>query len=436
MRIVSLIGVGLLLAWVAPGLFWQILAGSVAAGWVFFAFRYTTAFCVGWMLIASCSLEMTLNDLVGPEAFQPTIALVKAAAIALAVIGALRWGVRGDPWNPAWAFAIMAAVGVSHGLYPGLTMAESLRSLIGSVAPFAFCFVRTPASWANAVIRCARWCAIVAVTGGLLLALAGVRPLFTESGGLRLTGLGHPAFLATVCLAAVYAGLIQFYRTGRPSEVPLLGVNLLILVLTGARAPLFFAVMVTGLTLAFVSSPQLPPRWRLLLLLGAGASLPVLLGLVLAGGLGEIRLFALLGSDAANLSGRDTLWAAFEAVTDGSPWVGWGIGAGNVIIAADSPVAKLLHTWAAHNEYLRIQVEGGQLGRALLVGMFAGWVWQRSRWLPIADRRIVRLVFVAFAGHAFTDNLLISTPACVLLTFAAAVFCRVESALPDGASQA
>ena len=68
--------------------------------------------------------------------------------------------------------------------------------------------------------------------------------------------------------------------------------------------------------------------------------------------------------------------------------------------------------------------------------MFVGWVWQRSRWLPIPDRRIVRLVFVAFAGHAFTDNLLISTPACVLLTFAAAVFCRVESALPDGASQA
>jgi O-antigen ligase len=436
MRFFALALPGLLLAWVAPGLFWQALATLVAAGLLFLAFAHTTVFCVAWLLVAGCSLEMTMTDLAGPEAFQPTIALIKAAEIGLAIVCALRWGVRADPWNPAWAFGIMAVAGISHGLYPGLTVADSLRSLIGSVAPFAFCFARTPRNWADAVMRAVRWCPIVAVAGGLLLATIGMRPLFIESGGLRLTGLGHPAFLASVCLAGVYAGLIQLYRTGRPSELPLLGLNLAILVLTGARAPLFYAAAVTGLTLCFVASPAVPVRWRLLLLLSAGVTATLLLILTIAGDLGSVRLFAVLGTDLSNLSGREYLWAAFEAVTGDSPWVGWGIGAGNVIIPPESPVAKLLHTWAAHNEYLRIEVEGGMLGRALLIAMFAVWVWQRSQELPEAERRILRLMFVAFAGHAFTDNVLISTPSCVLFALVAAVFSRTESCLPNAVAQA
>jgi O-antigen ligase len=423
MRLIGLSAAcGLGLAWTSPFLFAQAVVLAVAAGLAFLALRHTTLFCVLWLLIAGCSLEMTANDMIGPEAFQPVIAAIKAAQIGLAILCALKWGADGDPWNPSWAFAIMAASGIVHGLYPGLPLGESLRSLIGSVAPFAFCFVRLPNDWADAMIRTARWCAIVAVAGGVILAALGIRPLFTESGGMRLTGLGHPAFLATVCMASVYAGLIRFYRTGRRAEMPLLAVNLTILLLTGARAPMAFATMVTGLTLICVSTPAVPTRWRVYLLAGAGALATILAIFLLAGDLGDIRLFNLLSTDATNLSGRDILWEAFASVTRDSPWVGWGIGAGNVVIPPESPVAKLLHTWAAHNEYLRIEVEGGQLGRLLLIVMFAGWVWMRSRALPVPTRRIIRLVFLAFAGHAFTDNLLISTPACVLMTFAAAVF--------------
>ena len=36
----------------------------------------------------------------------------------------------------------------------------------------------------------------------------------------------------------------------------------------------------------------------------------------------------------------------------------------------------------------------------------------------------MRLVFIAFAAHAYTDNVLISTTACVFFTFATAVFAR------------
>ncbi len=440
MRFLALVPLGLACAWIAPGLLWQAIACLIAGGVLFLAFQHTTAFCVAWLLAAGCSLEMTMTDLVGPEAFQPTIAAIKAAQIGLALLGVLRWGGRADPWNPAWAFAIMAAIGIVHGLYPGLTVGDSLRSLVGSVAPFAFCFVRAPADWSDAMVRAVRWCPAVAVAGGLLLAGLGLRPLFVESGGLRLTGLGHPAFLASVCLAGVYAGLLQLYRTGRPAEMLLLACNLIFLVLTGARAPLFYAIAVSGATLCGVASPLVPVRWRALLLLSAAGAASLLLVLTLAGDLGSIRLFALLGTDLSNLSGREYLWAAFQAVTGDSPWVGWGIGAGNAIVPPDSPVAKLLHTWAAHNEYLRIEVEGGMLGRALLIAMFAIWVGRHSAALPMAERRIVRFIFLAFAGHAFTDNVLISTPSCLLFALTAAVFSRGaavgESRLPEAASRA
>jgi hypothetical protein len=36
----------------------------------------------------------------------------------------------------------------------------------------------------------------------------------------------------------------------------------------------------------------------------------------------------------------------------------------------------------------------------------------------------MRLAFAAYAAHAITDNLLISTPACVMFAFVTAVFAR------------
>jgi hypothetical protein len=52
--------------------------------------------------------------------------------------------------------------------------------------------------------------------------------------------------------------------------------------------------------------------------------------------------------------------------------------------------------------------------------------------LALAERRIMRLVFLAAAVHALTDNLLISTPACVLFAFATAVFVRGNGRGGDG----
>jgi O-antigen ligase len=405
-----------------PPLFGLLLAASVAGGIAFLALRFPTGFCVAWLFVAGMSLEMTFNDLIGEEAYQPTIAAIKGIEIGLGFLCAVRFGPKFDPLCPAWAFLAMLAAGLVHGLYPGLTAADSVRSTIGSTVPFVFCFCRVPDDWVAAMIRAAKWCPLVAVAGGASLAVAGIRPLFIDSGGARLAGLGHPAFLAGVCLPAIYACLLQLYREGRRGDLLLLMANGVILVLTGARAPLAYAVLVTGFSLISIRSSVFAARDRLLLVLGALALMPVLV--LLAGDLEDVRLFKVVLTETANLSGRDMLWPNFENVAAQSPWFGWGAGAGNAVIQPDDRIVQILHTRAAHNEYLRIRVEGGVLGEALLIALFAGWVTVHTRELPRSDRWIMRLVFLAFACHAATDNVLISTPACVLFAFATAVFAR------------
>lgn len=417
---VALLAAGLGCGLLAPQLFWLLLAACVLAGVGFLAFRFPTQFCIAWLLVTGMSLEMAFADWVGDAAYQPVIAVIKAIGIGLGCVCILRFGPRLDLLCPAWGFLAMLMTGLVHGLYPGLNAADSLRSAVGSVAPFVFCFCRAPRSWTEAIIRTTKWCPVVAVAACLPLAVAGLRPLFVDSGGARLAGLGHPAFLANVCLPAIYACLIQLYREGRRGDLLLLIANGLILVLTGARAPLFYAVAVCGVSLCSIRSHVFAAHDRTVLVLSALAVVPLLV--LFGAAFADVRLFNVVLNEAGNLSGRDLLWPEFEAAASRSLCFGWGIGAGNVVIPPDSAIVQQMHTWAAHNEYLRIAVEGGLLGRALLIGLFAAWVFFRSRALPPPERRIMRLAFIAYACHAGTDNVLISTPACVMFAFTAAVF--------------
>jgi hypothetical protein len=425
----GLLLLALVCAVAAPWAFWGLVAVVAACGVAVLAFRCNPACCAVWLVVTAASLEMTAADMIGPQAFFPVIAIAKGAGIALAAVAVLRYGARPDVFNPAFAWVAMFVAGLAHGLWPGLTAADSLRSLIGSVAPFVFGFCRLPRRWAQTMIRATVLAPLISVAAGVMLDAAGIRPLFINSGGLRLAGLGHPAFLAGICQTAVYAALIELYRTGRRRDAALLGANLLLLLLTGARAPLTLALAVVGLSLVLVRSPALPARYRWLAILSGAAVVPLavvlLLGL-LPNDLANVRAFQVLTENLGNLSGRQLLWPSFEQAAATSWWVGWGVGAGNVILPPGSEVARVLQTRAAHNEYLRVAVEGGEIGRALLVVLLVAWVRQRTAPLCGSDRAIMRLVFVAFAVHALTDNLLISTPACVFFAFAVAVFVRGE----------
>ena len=411
-------------AGLAPAWFWVPLGIVAIAATGILAFRHLVAVCVAWLLVAGATLEMALADIVGPGAYQSTIAAVKATELGLALLCVLRYGFYADVFNPALAFLAMFVAGLAHGLHPELTPADSLRSLLGSVAPFAFAFSRLSPGWGSAMVRATAWIPLLSAAGGAALDLGGLRPVFVDSFGQRLAGLGHPAFLAGFCLAAIYACLIDLYRDGRFRWLLLLAANFLILVLPGARAPLACALAVTGRTFGFVRSDAFPRRYRVLTLLLAGCLLPLLVAL--ARDLPMVRLFNVLNGEAGNLSGRELLWPPFEQAAAASPWFGWGVGAGNVIIPQDSELAQMIRNWAAHNEYLRMSVEGGQLGRTLLIVLFLFWVAGHTRRLCRTDRVIMRLAFLAFAVHAYTDNVLIATTACVFFTFATGVFAREQ----------
>ena len=61
-----------------------------------------------------------------------------------------------------------------------------------------------------------------------------------------------------------------------------------------------------------------------------------------------IRIVDLLQlGQAGNLSNRNLIWPYFEAAIAASPWFGWGVGAGKVVVPTSHGIAALIGTNAA-----------------------------------------------------------------------------------------
>jgi len=396
------------------------LAGLLCLGG--FAAWFPVAATVVWILLLETSPDLWLMAFIGQR--EMIIGVAKAAGLILALILAIRAGGKRDRYNPGFAFAFMFGAGLVHGFYPGLSMLESIRSLIGSAAPFAFGFVKRPADWRRAVIRTVIYGPISAVGFDLCLwAAGGQAPYVFEAANLRLGTAGQPPFLAGFALIAIYALLIELLRRPARADFFLLAVNFVILLLTGARAPLALALamMLAALFLA----PGLTAYRRIMLLAAAGALAAV--AALCLGSLSFIRVVGLTQTgDGLDLSNRTLIWPTFEQAIMASPWFGWGVGAGKVVVPLGSPLSALIETNAAHNEYLRIAAEGGFVGLALLVALLALWTVRGSSTLPRPERIFLRLSLAAFAVHSATDNTLIATTSSIFFIWMSAVFASAE----------
>jgi hypothetical protein len=85
----ALLAASLVCGLMVPPLFGLLLMASVVVAVVFLALCFPTGFCIAWLLITSMTLEMTLRDLVGENAFQPTIAVVKGIPVLILLAGDL-----------------------------------------------------------------------------------------------------------------------------------------------------------------------------------------------------------------------------------------------------------------------------------------------------------------------------------------------------------
>jgi DNA-binding beta-propeller fold protein YncE/O-antigen ligase len=402
---------------------WPLLGALAAAGLlaaIAFVWWFPLAATLLWLAATGAMAEIWLGDLLG--AGSAITAALRSAGLGIATVAMLRWGARFDLRHPVAAYLAIFAAGKLHGLHPNLDMAESLRSLLGSAAPFAFGFARLPPRFCQGVRRMVQCVPALAVIVGLMLAIGGLRPLITLSGGLRLAGAGHPAFLAGFALTAVWASLLGLLRHGARADWLMLLLNLAILGLTGARAPL--ALALAGTAAALLYGPGERGR-RVPLLLAIGFAC---LGTILLAAFGDgLRILDVLRGETRGLSGRDMIWPVFDAAWSQSPWFGWGIGTGKVLLPMDDPLAQLLGTNAAHNEYLRLGVEGGWLGLGLFCGLFVAWVLRQTALMDKPGRFVMRLAMAAFAIHAYTDNVLIATTASALFIWVAAESAEAEA---------
>ncbi len=388
-----------------------------------FTARFSSIACVLWILALETSPDEWLDRLIGEH--ETIIAVMKLYGLLLVAVLALRHGLRRDRYNPSLAFGAMFAIGLMHGLYPGLGLLASARGLVGSAAPFLFSFVRLQAPFIRAVKRAVVWGPLAAVAFGGVLAATGLDQMYSiAEGAIRLGGSGEPPFLAGFALTAIYAGLLEYQHEPRRGQALLVLVNFSIILLTGARMPLAIAVL-------FIGSVLLAQR-RFLLLAAAGAA--GALGVMFLSAMRFLRVadLARLGQ-AMNLSNRNIVWPYFESAIGASPWVGWGVGAGKVIIPYSSHLDSLLGTNAAHDEYLRIGAEGGLFGLALLIALFFLWARHNTAHMPGPQAWLMRLIFVCFALHAATDNTLIATTSSVLFLWVSAAFATPkEASKPPG----
>ena len=420
LSVAAALGLLALVALAAPGAIGPALALLALAALAIATYARPGAALVLWLALVTTSPEFWLGNLL--HAHETVIALLKAAEFAIIGLAALRLGPRLDRFNPTFAFGAIFTAGLFHGLWPSLTLLASVRSLFGATAPFATGFMRMDRRLRRAIIRTVIAGPLLSVLLGLVLMAAGLRGMVNfEQGAARLYASSSPAFLGGFCVIAVYAGTAELLATGARRELAWLALNFAILIATGARAPLVLGAAVFGLSLLTIPAPLISLRLRLAIVLAGFALLG--LALMAASALTSIRVIDLIRlGEAGDLSNRTLIWPYFLDAIARSPWLGWGLGAGKVVVPLHSHIGRLLGTNAAHDEYLRITTDGGVLGATLLFAMLGLWLWDGSRHLALAHRRVVRLAFLAFAIQSATDNTLIATTSLAFFTWARAVF--------------
>ncbi|MBK1658510.1 O-antigen ligase family protein [Paracraurococcus ruber] len=342
---------------------------------------------------------------------------LKTIPFALAGLLLLRYGVSREI---NWPFITWTAIaGLSLAILPiGQVASNSdmLRSFIGSAAPFVLAFAVAPRRFWTLLIRGAAILPIVSALAGFVAGTIGFWPTFDMGG--RFQGLHTPPFLAGFCVTAVFAATLEYLRGFRPIWLAVAGLDLAILLLTQARAPLIATGIFLGLVFLLSGRDIFPLRRKVDMVMGGLVPGLIMLGPAIYYALGR---FTEMAGDA---SGRDIIWPYFIDAIKARPFFGFGLGAGKLIVNPEDPTIRLLGSNAAHNEYLRLSVDAGIVGCAAIFLSIIAWIWIGARKCPPAERLVLRAALVAALLHSGFDNTLIASTALMQFTFFTAAMAR------------
>jgi O-antigen ligase len=346
-------------------------------------------------------------------------ALVKLVPFALAGALLLRYGPSPEI---NWPFITFIAIaGLSIAILPIgriATNADMVRSFIGSTAPFALGFALAPRRVWTLLIRGAAVVPLISALVSVLTTVAGIWPSFDVGG--RFQGLHTPPFLGGFCVTAIFAATLEYLRGFKLQWLIIGGLDLGILLLTQARAPLIAAALFLFIIFVFSSRKIFPLQRKVDLAMGG-----MIPGLV---ALGPALYFAFdrVAGMSNNMSGRDIIWPYFIEAIQARPFFGFGLGAGKLIVNPEDPTIKLLGSNAAHNEYLRLSVDAGIVGCAAIFLSIILWIWSGANKAPPADRMVLRAGLLAALVHSGFDNTLIASTALMQFSFFYAAMARAK----------
>lgn len=272
---------------------------------------------------------------------------------------------------------------------------QSLFSLVSILLPLAAFASREDQIF---VLRWIAWAPIACVGIGALYQVAGIWTLFATDflGVTRLQGSSIPAGMGTIGYVGTIAAMLASAAFDR-RYLAVAAINIIILALSAARMAFAMAI-IPSLVIFYAAYARSFGRFYFYSL---ALAVVAAVGFVLVGD----RIMDRFASDSS--SGRDLIWEALNLVVEQYPW--FGIGLGHQITVIPEEVIEKAVTIAAHNEYLRLTLETGYVGAALIFGLLAAIFIIRMIRFPDCRNLAYVSIVASFFVYCMTDNVLSSS---------------------------
>tara|TARA_B100001250_G_scaffold353367_1_gene326673 strand:- start:6347 stop:7582 length:1236 start_codon:yes stop_codon:yes gene_type:complete len=238
---------------------------------------------------------------------------------------------------------------------------------------------------------------------GVVYFAAGISSVYGVDflGVVRLKGSIEAAYFGALAGNAVIASVFLLDRTGEKKYLLLAVVNLGFMLLSGSRMATAITVMNTFFLFFWGFNGRTSFKFYLTYF-GVLILSPAIIYL-------SIGLFTRFGSDS--MSGRDILWEYFEHISQ--LYHNFGVGLGHQYILIDERLKELTKTVAAHNEYLRLQLE---------IGYYMSWMVFALIGLMLMVhilnvRKKINVNFLAYASSVFSFYIFCITDNAMSVTF-------------------